>query len=577
MLTLGIHDGHTSTACLFEDGEVLACISEDRLNRDKEWTGFPELAARKCLEISDKSAGDVDAVGICSHMPQIGHPEYMEPALYKRLFGLAVRFCPQGVLQDSRNIHRAKSVGDLIFRKRKAALQASVANMGVSTPSIHFYEHHELHAATAYFLSWYRDRTSLVMTLDGSGDAVCATVNVAEQGEIRRVSEVFNYNSICDFYTRVTHFLGMKPMSHEYKVMGMAAYASDYGKEEVVNILRSYFSIDPKDPLKFVNNAKAWKWQFQRRLERDLKWVRFDVLCGAIQDLFEEVVLAWVKNAIQRTGISDVVVSGGGFMNVKLNYKVCQLPEVDSLFVLPSCGDESNPIGACILSAIQNGYPFEHVKPLGMIYWGPEYSNDDCKKAIDAMLVGNSFQIEKCDDVNATVAKQIADGKVVGRFCDRMEWGARALGNRSILADPRKQQIIHKINKAIKMRDFWMPFAPSILREYRERYVALRPDYRCPYMTVAPNSREEAWDTITAGLHPFDRTTRCQIVDPENHPNYYDLVSKYEKLTGVGGILNTSFNLHGDPIVCTPEDAIRTFLKSDLEVLQLEDYVVEKI
>ncbi len=157
-----------------------------------------------------------------------------------------------------------------------------------------------------------------------------------------------------------------------------------------------------------------------------------------------------------------------------------------------------------------------------------------------------------------------------------MEWGARALGNRSILADARHPQIIHKINKAIKMRDFWMPFAPAILCDYRNRYLRLRDDFPCPFMTIAPETNEEAWHAIPAGLHPFDRTARAQILDRKNHPSFYDLVTKYEKLTGVGGVLNTSFNLHGDAIVCSPEDAIHTFLNSDLDVLQLEQYLIEK-
>ncbi len=576
MLTLGVHDGHTSTACLFEDGEVLACISEDRLNRDKEWTGFPKQAVLKCLEITGKSARQIDGVGVCSLMPQIGHAGYLKPGIHKRVFGYGVKVIPQSILQRSRNIHRAKRIGSHLFRRRLTNLRKDVGDLGVKAPHVDFFEHHELHATTAYHMSWIRDRKCLVVTLDGSGDAVCATINVAEGGEIKRISEVFNYNSICDFYTRVTQFLGMKPMSHEYKVMGMAPYATEHGMNEVVEIFRSYFSIDPDDPLKFVNKSKAWKWQFEKRLRRDLKNARFDIVAGAVQLIFEEVISEWVRNAVRVTGIGNVVLSGGGFMNVKLNYRISQLDGVESLFVFPSCGDESNPIGACILSALKRGFPQSDIKPVGMVYWGPSYTNDDCAVAIEQELKGHECTVARHDDVNSVIAQRIADGKVVGRFCGRMEWGARALGNRSILADARKAQIVHKINKAIKMRDFWMPFAPSILREYRDRYVDMRSDYRCPYMTMAPDTKPDAWNAITAGLHPFDRSTRCQIVDPENHPNYYDLVSKYEKLTGIGGVLNTSFNLHGDPIVCTPEDAIHTFLNSGLEVLQLENFVIEK-
>ena len=263
-------------------------------------------------------------------------------------------------------------------------------------------------------------------------------------------------------------------------------------------------------------------------------------------------------------------------MNVKVNDLVLNLPEVESLFIFPSCGDESNPVGASMLAAIDAGYPSEDIKPLGMVDWGAEYTNEEVETAIASELKDSDVTVSREKDINQAIAQQIADGKVVGRLHGRMEWGARSLGHRSILADPRNGQVIHKINKAIKMRDFWMPFAPAILDTYRDKYVKLRSDYRSPFMTIAPESHEAAWTAIPAGLHPFDKTARCQIVDPDNHPSFHDLISKYEKITGVGGVLNTSFNLHGEAIVMTPEDAIKTFMNSGLDVLQMEDYMVTK-
>ena len=224
MLTLGIHDGHTATACLFEDGQVIACISEDRLNRQKEWAGFPRLAIAKCLEITDKSPGDIDAVGICSLMPQIGHDGYHSPALHKRIFGWATHLLPRAVLQSPANVRRLHRLAPALFAGRLSRLRQQLRKAGVTTSNVRCYDHHLLHAATAYYTSWYKDRKTLVITLDGSGDGICATVNVAENGKIERLAEVFNYNSVCELYTRVTQHLGMKPMSHEYKVMGMAPY-----------------------------------------------------------------------------------------------------------------------------------------------------------------------------------------------------------------------------------------------------------------------------------------------------------------------------------------------------------------
>lgn len=578
MLTLGVHDGHTSTACLMNNGEVIACISEDRLNRNKEFAGFPRQAMDKCLEISNFTPDQVDAVGICSTMPQIGHAAYFQPPWYKRAFSVATRVLPATLLQSPANVARIQSLGKILFKERQTRLRGDLKTAGVTTDKVAFYDHHHLHAATAYHTSWFKDRKTLVITLDGSGDAICATVNVGESGQITRLANVFNYNSVCELYTRVTQFLGMKPMSHEYKVMGMAPYAStSYGREEIVETFRKYFDVSAADPLRFRNTSGAWKWQFQKLLQKDLQGKRFDTISGAVQQIFEEVVVKWVQNAIRETGVYDVALSGGGFMNVKVNYLISQLPEVSSLFIFPSCGDESNPIGACIQAAIDNGMPANQVKTLGMIYWGPEYSIDDIESAIEKDISDqSSLSITRHDDVNQVVAQQLADGQIVGRYTGRMEWGARALGNRSILADARRQQVIHKLNKAIKMRDFWMPFAPAIIIDYREKYLDLRDDFPCPYMTMAPNTKEPAWDAITAGLHPFDKSARAQIIDPENHPSFYDLVCKYERLTGVGGVLNTSFNLHGDPIVCTPSDAIYTFLNSGLDVLQMENIVLEK-
>ena len=576
MLTLGIHDGHSSTACLMDNGEVIACISEERINREKEWMGFPEQSIRKCLEITGRTIDEIEAVGFCSLMPQIGHQGYFNPPWHKKLFGIAARLVPAFILQNSKNGRRIKNLAPKLFGSRQEKLLEKLESIGIPRSKATFYEHHQLHAATAYYTSWYKDRKSLVITLDGSGDAVCATVNVGENGKLNRLAEVFNYNSICEFYTRITQYLGMKPMSHEYKVMGMAPYASDHGRAAVTKRLAKYFHVPEDESMQIYNTSGVWKWQFQNKFSKDLEGVRFDIVSGVAQTVFEDVCLKWIRNAIKQTGVTDIVLSGGGFMNVKLNNSIVNLPEVTSTFIFPGCGDESNPVGAAALAAIDNGYDWQQIKPLHMTYWGPEYSNDECKAAIDASPELAGMKVTFHDDANQYIAQQVAAEKVVGRMVGRMEWGARSLGNRSIIADPRKQQVIHKLNKAIKMRDFWMPFAPAVLDSYRDKYLKIPESFPCPYMTIAPESKPPAWDTITAGLHPFDRTARSQILDSDHHPSFHDLVSKFEKITGVGGVLNTSFNLHGDPVVMTPQDAIYTFLNSGLEVLQLENWVVEK-
>jgi len=576
MLTLGIHDGHTATACLFEDGEVIACISEERLNREKEWNGFPEKAINKCLELAGKAFEEVEAIGICSLHPQIGTEYFYKPHVYKRVYSNMIKVLPKKIFQSSNNIKYIQKVIGILTSSRRRNIVKKLKEMGLVTDKIFFFEHHLLHAATTFYTNWYKNDKTLVITLDGSGDAVCATINIGQNGKLERIAAVYNYNSICDFYTRVTHFLGMKPMSHEYKVMGMAPYAPERDKNKVLEEFRNYFKISDKNPFVFINTSGLWKWQFIKKFKKTLIGKRFDWIAGATQDLFEEVMLEWIKNALEGTRIGNVALSGGGFMNVKLNYLISKLPEVESLFIFPSCGDESNSIGASMLAALKMGFPAEGIKPLGMVYWGPSYSREKIEKTIKNKLGGLGIKIKKVENISEVIAQKLVEGKIIGRFTGRMEWGARALGNRSIMADPRRLDVIHKINKAIKKRDFWMPFAPSILDKYRNKYLELRADYECPFMTIAPETKPAAWKDIPAGLHPFDKSSRAQVLDQENHPSFYEVVSKFEEITGVGGVLNTSFNLHGDPIVCSPEDAVYTFLNSELDILQLENYLIEK-
>lgn len=576
MLTLGIHDGHTATACFFENGQITACISEERLNRIKEWTGFPQMSVKNCLEITNKAPEDIDAVGISSIMPQIGNESWHTPPRYKKLYAHLIKAIPEALRQSHYNIRVIHLLSHLLFRSRRQYIIERLRELGITTRNIFFFEHHLVHAATAYYTNWYKPDKTLVITLDGSGDAVCAAIQQGINGNLNRIVEVFNYNSICDFYTRVTKFLGMKPMSHEYKVMGMAPYASDTGRSSILKLFSSYYRISHRNPLQFVNTSGLWKWQFSNEFKKQLLENRFDWIAGAIQDLYEDVILKWIKNAINDTGLNHLALSGGGFMNVKLNYLISKLPEVHSLFIFPSSGDESNPVGASILAALKAGFPCKAIQPLKMIDWGPSYSVDEIERSMQNALSGEGLTINRFEHINQEVAKRLVEGKIVGRVAGRMEWGARALGNRSILADPRNSSIIHTINRAVKKRDFWMPFAPAILQEYRNSYVVLRHDYHCPFMTIAPDSTHKAWQQIPACLHPADKSTRAQILEPGLHSSFYEIVSAFEKRTGVGAVLNTSFNLHGEPIVCSSSDAIKTFLNSDIDVLQLEDYLIEK-
>lgn len=576
MLTLGVHEGHTATACVLEDGKVLACISEERLNRHKEWEGFPRLSIAKCLELSGKRPEDFDAIGFCSLMPQIGFQTYYRPLWTKRVFGHIARLLPKKILQRQSNISIVQKFGWWASKGRREWLADEVRQMGFDCPH-NFYEHHYLHASTAFYTNWYKNDKTLVITLDGSGDGVAGTINVGESGKLERVAALFNYNSICEFYTKITEHLGMKPMSHEFKVMGMSPYADGKYRQELLDVFRGYYEIPADRPLEIVNQSGRWKWQYFDLFKNELFQKRFDNVAGAVQDVYEEVVLQWVRNAIRETGVTDLALSGGGFMNVKLNAKILDLPEVNSLFVFPSCGDESNALGACINAALDAGFDYQDVAPLDIVYWGPSFSNDEVSRAIDNHLPQQGFAVTHHENIDEHVGRELAHGAIVGRMTGRMEWGARSLGNRSIVADPRSQHIIHRINKAIKMRDFWMPFAPAVLEEQADKYFRRDKEFHCPVMTMAFESKPLAEDEIIAGLHPFDTTARAQLVNERDHPAFYRMIRSFEDETGVSGVLNTSFNLHGDAVVCSPEDAIRTLLSSDLDAIQMENYYVERV
>ncbi len=576
MLTLGIHEGHTATACIFEDGRVLACISEERLNRDKEWEGFPKQAIAKCLEVTGKKPDEFDAIGFCSLMPQIGFRTYHRPLWTKRAFGYLARILPKRLLQRQANIDLVQKFGWWSSKKRRNWLVDEVRALGFQCP-YDFYEHHYLHASTAFYTNWYKRDKTLVITLDGSGDAVSGSINIGENGKLRRIAALFNYNSICEFYTKITEQLGMKPMSHEFKVMGMSPYADEKYRQELLDVFRGYYQIPEGRPLEIVNNSGYWKWQYFDLFRNVLFQKRFDNVAGAVQDVYEEVVLQWVRNAIAETGVTDLALSGGGFMNVKLNAKILDIPEVTSLFVFPSCGDESNPVGAAINAALDAGFDYEEIKPLDIVYWGPSYGDADVEKAIEQHLPSDGFEVSRHEDIDAYVGRKLAEGAIVGRMTGRMEWGARSLGNRSIVADPRSQHIIHRINKAIKMRDFWMPFAPAVLEDKADKYFRRDKAFHCPVMTMAFESKPQAEDEIIAGLHPFDGTARAQLVNENDHPAFYRMIKAFERESGVSGVLNTSFNLHGDAVVCTPEDAIKTLLQSDLDGIQVENHYISRV
>jgi carbamoyltransferase len=281
-----------------------------------------------------------------------------------------------------------------------------------------------------------------------------------------------------------------------------------------------------------------------------------------------------VRNCIGATGIGRVALGGGIFMNVKANKMIMELPEVTDLFVFPSCGDETNAMGAAY-SACAEKEGFEAIQPLRDMYFGPRFSNDAVEIALRAYRFKSPVTFEKLPQVEQTVAQLLSQGQVVARHCGREEFGARALGNRSILANPKDTNAVRVINEAIKSRDFWMPFAASILAERASEYLVNPKNIRAPYMILTFDTTDRHPD-IAAGTHPYDHTVRPQLVEQSWNPRYHALIEEFARLTGVPGVLNTSFNLHGSPIASSPVDALDTFDGSGLRYLAIEDWLVQK-
>jgi len=365
----------------------------------------------------------------------------------------------------------------------------------------------------------------------------------------------------------------MKILEHEYKVMGLAPYSKTYYRETYERIFKDIIILDPVDPLRFSSRVDTSL--FFDYLAEQAIGERFDNIAGALQHLLEERVTEWIRETIKKTGIRRIFTSGGVFMNVKLNHRVQEMKEVDQAFFMPSCGDECNPIGAAYALAVQEGVP---VQPLRDIYLGLEYSDYALQAFIEHNGLQNRHRIVRPANIEEAIAELLADQQVVGRFAGRCEWGARSLGNRAILAHPSHLESFYTVNDLIKARDFWMPFAPTVLETAAHRYLENYNPKKAeaPYMITAFKATALGIKHLRAAMHQGDHTIRPQVLVEDANPEYYRLIQAFERRTGVGAVLNTSLNLHGYPLAATPEQALMTFENSGLRHLALGSYLLSK-
>jgi len=558
MIVLSVHDGHDSGVCLLRDGKVLCCSSEERRRNVKNYAGVPEHSIAAVFEFTQVDPKDVDLIALSGRIRTTAPTREHKP-IYSVLT----------VLYSLARTEAATAAGQWLLSKlrKRRELMAFLEGFGLGDTPVRAYDHHLTHAACAYYhRPWDDDAT--VLTLDGAGDGLCATVGTGSGDQIEVICRTPKFHSPAAWmYSAITAHLGLKPYEHEYKIMGMAPYGR---AEHVEPILAGMFSVDG---LRFRNHTGRIGQNLQKLLARRLYGQRFDNIAAGCQLVFERMMLEWVANAVAATGKRKVVGAGGAFLNVKANKLIRQMDQVDAFYAYPASDDGGTPIGAAVLGYLDlcklKGVEPKLDLPQDM-YLGVDFNERQMLAAIQTA----GMPYERMTDTPGQIAQALASGQIIGRFEGREEVGPRALGNRSIMADPRDLKVIRKLNFAIKQRDFWMPFAASVLEEDAPKYIRDLSDW--PYwMIEAFDTLPGAEEALIAGMHPMDMTVRPQIVNGLNEP-YGRIIRRFRDLTGVGGILNTSFNLHGYPIVGSPQIALDTLKRSDLDAVALGPFLVRK-
>lgn len=593
MIIIGINAAHNATASLLKDGKLIASVSEERLTRVKNQSGMPYLAIKDCLNIAGLNESDIDYL-VLNHLDpkvHIGFTSFLGdknrdvktslPSLSQTSLSLLWRIKEYLLtnIQSSRNY--LNPILDYFYKifvnpKAKRKLYREIeAKLNLPRKKILMVDHHLTHAYSAYYCSPLpKTKPILIFTADSSGDNICATVSIALGNKIKKIAVTPTGNSIGDLYMHTTAYMGMKPVEHEYKVMGLAAYAHPEHYLKVFNKIKDLIKVN----LDLTFSSKIHSHMYYKIVPKLYAYERFDNIAAAVQKLTEETMCEWIRLAVKKTGIGDIVCGGGIFMNVKANQLISELPEVKSMYVMPSAADESTAIGAAFVTYAQqreSNPNLNEIAPVKDLYLGDSFSDEKIKQELDKKRY-KRLKIEKPKNIEVKVAQLLADGKIVARFSEKMEWGARSLGNRSILADPSKLEVISEINEQIKSRDFWMPFAASIIEEDEKEYIVNQKSIKAPYMIFTFNSTEKGRKLLKAAMHTYDHTLRPQIVYRTWNPSYYKLIQEFKKLTGIGAILNTSFNLHGFPIVYTPEDALYVLENSKLKYLSLGSYLITK-
>ncbi len=557
---------HDSAAALLKDGNVVAAVEEERFSRKKNDDGFPGHAIKYCMDEAGISGKDLTCVAF-----------YDKAVLkFERLLDNYIAVAPRGLT----------SFTDVIpkwLHKRLWVKEEIKKHLGVYTGKIYFPEHHLSHAAYTFFTSPFTE--AAILTVDGVGEWTTTSFGSAKDTSIKLTSDIRWPHSLGMLYSSFTYYLGFKVNEGEYKLMGL----SSYGKPKYYDLIMREL-IDVKEDGSFRLNMKyfAYTWdkvmvngKFEElfgvpRRTEDSKTEQIHLDIGASAQLvLEEILLRMARHVHEKTGLNNLCLGGGVALNGVANYRVLKEGPFDKIHIPPSPGDGGSAIGSAAYAyySILNNERNIETNSASMItnnaYLGPQYSNDEIRSFLETYKI--PYQRYEREDLLKQTAKLISEQNVVGWYQGRVEWGPRALGNRSILADPRNAKMKDILNEKIKHRESFRPFAPSILEEHTSEYFEL--DIPSPYMLLVAKVKKP--DKIPAVTH-VDGTGRLQTVSKKANPLYYDLISEFYKLTGVPVIVNTSMNVRGEPIVNTPEQAFDMLLKTDMDYIVMGDCIIGK-
>ena len=559
--------GHDASAALVIDGKVVAAAEEERFVRKKHAKDhYPTESIKYCLAFAGLKPQDIDAVAF----------PWSLRALREKRWEYFLRIFPSNPARAYKKFFRNNQE----YKGQASFVDQALESCGFGPvkPKIHWIEHHLAHAASSFFLSGFWE--SAILSIDGGGEITSTLIASGLGHSMRKIKEIVAPDSLGNFYSTMTEYLGFEREDGEYKVMGMAPYG-DAWKARLDHILcwddkrKTYRCNDeyvwvPRSKRVRMDKVYSKKMvaEFGPERQGDELNVPYIHIAAATQKKLEDITIklieAYLAEELKKHG--NLCFAGGCALNVSLNRILLKHPLVKRLWVQPASSDSGGSLGAAVFVAAQHG---DRVEPMEHVYLGPEYLPSE----ITAALKTSGYTFSRCADICETVSGLLHEGKIVGWFQGRMEWGPRALGNRSILGNPKIRGTNDRINAIIKFRERWRPFCPSILKEYAADILGTT--HPAPFMTfsfqVSPHWKER----IPEAVH-VDNTCRPQIVEERYNPRYYKLIERFFQKSGVPVVINTSLNRRGEAMVCCPQDALIMFKESGLEYLAIGDFLVKK-